>query len=71
MNQAGIVQERGKKSFQTEVIYCPMCTHTVRGEVFVAPNGRGRRFLVRPGQQCPHCHSPLDAGYVFPKNSAA
>jgi hypothetical protein len=32
---------------------------------------RGKRLIVKPGQKCSHCHSPLDAGYVMPREQAA
>jgi len=50
-----------------DLAYCPICTHTVQAEVV-----RGtKRLIVKPGQKCSHCHSPLDAGYVMPREQAA
>jgi hypothetical protein len=50
-----------------DLAYCPICTHTVQAEVI-----RGaKRLIVKPGQKCSHCHSPLDAGYVMPRERAA
>jgi len=48
-------------------VYCPICTHTV--EVMVTYSGKSVR--VTPGQKCPRCTSPIDAGFVFRMNRAA
>jgi hypothetical protein len=50
-----------------DLAYCPICTHTVQAEVI----WRAKRLIVKPGQKCSHCHSPLDAGYVMPREQAA
>ena len=42
-------------------LHCPMCTHTVPGDV--VRNGRALR-VVR-GQTCPRCRGTLDAAYVL------
>ncbi len=52
---------------QTGGIYCPICTHTVDAEIVVI----GRLARVRPGQKCPRCSAPLDAGYVLRQQQAA
>ncbi|HBY64544.1 MAG TPA: hypothetical protein DEH78_32390 [Solibacterales bacterium] len=48
-------------------VHCPMCTHTVEGQVVVV----GRNAYVKPGQKCPRCSSTLDAGYVLRLERAA
>lgn len=48
-------------------VYCPLCTHTVEGKVVAGPKGP----RVVPGQKCPRCSSPLDAGYVIRVERAA
>jgi hypothetical protein len=50
-----------------DLAFCPMCTHTVETEVV----WNGRRWIVKPGQKCGRCHSPLDAGRVIDRNQAA
>jgi len=52
---------------RVEIVYCPMCTHTVQAAVVV----KGKRLVVAPGQACGRCHSALDAGYVIPRERAA
>jgi hypothetical protein len=52
---------------RVELAYCPICTHTVQAEVMF----RGKRLIVKPGQKCSRCHSPLDAGYVIRTDQAA
>ena len=52
---------------RVEVVYCPMCTHTVQATVFA----KGKRLVVAPGQTCGRCHSALDAGYVIRRERAA
>jgi hypothetical protein len=52
---------------RVEQVYCPLCTHTVPAEVIL----KGKRMIVRPGQKCARCHSPIDAGYVFRRDRAA
>lgn len=49
------------------IIYCPLCTHTVDGQV----RRVGKQIRVVPGQKCARCSSSLDAGYVFQVNRAA
>ncbi len=41
-------------------IFCPICTHTVPGMVYV----KDRKYRVRPGQRCTRCNSSLDPGVV-------
>jgi hypothetical protein len=48
-------------------VYCPICTHTV--EVMVTHSGK--HALVTPGQKCPRCSGPIDAGYVIRVDRAA
>jgi hypothetical protein len=48
-------------------VYCPLCTHTVPGQVLVTRKG----MLVKPGQKCSRCSSVLDAGYVMHIERAA
>ena len=50
-----------------DLAYCPICTHTVQAEVIL----RAKRLIVKPGQKCSRCHSPLDAGYVMRREQAA
>lgn len=52
---------------RVEIVYCPMCTHTVQAAVVV----KGKRLVVAPGQTCGRCHSALDAGCVIPRERAA
>jgi hypothetical protein len=52
---------------RTELVYCPMCTHTVQADVVL----KGKRVVVVPGQRCSHCHSAIDAGYVMQRERAA
>ncbi len=61
---------------ETGKVYCPMCTHTVEAEIHRSHSGRvhgphARRLAVKPGQRCPHCTAPLDAGYIFQVGRAA
>ena len=55
------------KKTRTELVYCPMCTHTVQAAVVLS----GKRLKVAPGQQCARCRSQLDAGYVIKRERAA
>jgi hypothetical protein len=48
-------------------VYCPICTHTVEGEILTV----GKTARVRPGQKCPRCAASLDAGYVLRQQQAA
>ncbi|MCU1260012.1 MAG: hypothetical protein JWO80_2897 [Bryobacterales bacterium] len=48
-------------------VYCPICTHTVDGEVKLV----NKRPLVVPGQKCARCRSALDAGIVLLIQEAA
>jgi len=41
--------------------YCPICTHTV--QIRVLPAGRGQ--VVKPGEKCPRCNSPIDVAAVL------
>jgi uncharacterized Zn finger protein (UPF0148 family) len=57
-----------KKQFEAAgAVYCPLCTHTVEAKVTYTP----KSAHVTPGQRCPRCSSPLDAGYVIRINRAA
>ena len=56
-----------KSGRQVEFVYCPMCTHTVQAAV----NLVGKRLMVQAGQECSHCHSSIDAGYVMRRDRAA
>jgi uncharacterized protein (UPF0212 family) len=59
------------EKMETGKVYCPMCTHTVDAEIERVHIRRARRAVVRPGQRCPHCSAPLDAGYIFESSRAA
>jgi len=48
-------------------VYCPICTHTVQVMVTFA----GKHARVTPGQKCPRCSSPIDAGFVMRQTQAA
>lgn len=65
MNPA--VQQKDSAQKRLELVYCPMCTHMVRGYVIM----RGKRLVVAEGQICSRCHAALDAGYVIRRNQAA
>jgi uncharacterized protein (UPF0212 family) len=56
---------------ETGKVYCPMCTHTVDAEIHRVQGRHARRLAVKPGQRCPHCTAPLDAGYIFQVGRAA
>lgn len=56
---------------ETGKVYCPMCTHTVEAEIQRVQGRHARRLAVKPGQKCPHCTAPLDAGYIFQTGRAA
>lgn len=51
----------------TGSVYCPICTHTVEGQVVLL----GRYARVKPGQRCPRCGSALEAGTVLRLRAAA
>ncbi len=57
----------GGKKFSRESVYCLICTHTVEADVIPF----GRKMLVRSGQKCPRCSSPLDAACVVFRSQAA
>jgi hypothetical protein len=61
---SGTQTQGGKR---IELIYCPMCTHTVEGAVIT----KGKKLIAEPGQTCARCHSSLDAGYVIRRDRAA
>jgi len=44
------------------VLYCPICTRYVDGEVTRAANGK--KMIAVAGQKCPRCSSSLDAAAV-------
>jgi hypothetical protein len=48
-------------------VYCPICTHTVNGEV----KTDGKKAAVVAGQKCPRCAASLDAGIVLHIEEAA
>ena len=48
-------------------VYCPICTHTVDGNVQMV----NKRPKVVPGQKCGRCSSALDAGIVLQVMQAA
>lgn len=56
-----------EKKPRIDLAHCPMCSHTVEAEVI----WNGKRWIVKPGQNCGRCHSPLDAGYVLYGHRAA
>lgn len=54
------------------LVYCPMCTHTVHGNVEKRRSVSGKTTTaVVVGQKCPRCNSPLDAGVVMRLAQAA
>ncbi|MGA7415939.1 MAG: hypothetical protein WBW33_36040 [Bryobacteraceae bacterium] len=65
--QAPVNNAQPETAARVEQVYCPLCTHTVPAEVIL----KGKRMIVRPGQKCARCHSPIDAGYVFRRDRAA
>jgi uncharacterized protein (UPF0212 family) len=60
-------QSRAVAVVEVGKVYCPMCTHTVDAEI----EHQVRRSFARPGQKCPRCLAPLDAGYILPMSRAA
>ena len=66
-NAHGPMNNAESGAARIEQVYCPLCTHTVPAEVVF----KGKRLIVRPGQKCARCHSPIDAGYVFRRDRAA
>jgi hypothetical protein len=66
-NTNGSVSNATPNATRVELVYCPLCTHTVPAEVIL----KAKRMIVRPGQKCARCHSPIDAGYVFRRDRAA
>ncbi len=64
---ASVNNAQPEMASRVEQVYCPLCTHTVPAEVIL----KGKRLIVRPGQKCARCHSPIDAGYVFRRDRAA
>lgn len=51
----------------TAQLHCPMCTHTVPGEI----EYRARKMRVMPGQKCQRCHASLDSAAVLYVREAA
>jgi hypothetical protein len=49
------------------VLYCPICTRYVDGEVTRA----GKKVIAVAGQKCPRCASSLDAATVVKIPQAA
>lgn len=64
---ASAIQSIVRQDKRTDIVYCPMCTHTVEADVVL----KGKRIVVDAGQKCSHCHSSLDAGYVMRRERAA
>jgi hypothetical protein len=62
-----VVQPAVVRPKRTELVYCPMCTHTVQADVVL----KGKRVVVVSGQRCSRCHSAIDAGYVMRRERAA
>ena len=54
------MKQESQKAFPGQV-YCPICTHTVAGEVKLV----NKKPQVVPGQKCARCSSALDAGIVL------
>ena len=67
VSQSTVNQPDVDQSDRTELVYCPMCTHTVQANVVL----KGKRAIVAGGQKCPRCHSPIDAGFVMRRERAA
>ena len=55
---------------QQGVLYCPICTRYVDGEVMRAAT-IAKKMEVVPGQKCPRCASSLDAAIVVQVRQAA
>jgi hypothetical protein len=54
--------------FETKAfVYCPICTHTVEGNVLIA----GKNAKVKPGQKCSRCSAALDPAYIMRMDRAA
>jgi uncharacterized Zn finger protein (UPF0148 family) len=53
--------ERATKKPYEGRVYCPICTHTVGGNVKLI----NKKPQVVPGQKCSRCASALDAGIVL------
>jgi hypothetical protein len=62
-----LVSKGQAKTVSKGAVYCYLCTHTVEAETMVV----GRNARVKPGQRCPRCSAPLDAGYVLRFSEAA
>jgi uncharacterized Zn finger protein (UPF0148 family) len=60
------MKQQSEKAYPGRV-YCPICTHTVAGEVKLV----NKKPSVIPGQKCARCHSALDAGIVVLIQAAA
>ena len=63
----GMTNKSSQSAERVEIVYCPMCTHTVQAAVVA----KGKRLMVAPGQTCGRCRSALDAGYVIRRERAA
>jgi hypothetical protein len=48
-------------------VHCYICTHTVPAVVLVDR----RSAIIKPGQKCARCASPLDAAYIVDVDRAA
>lgn len=55
-------------AIQTGVLYCPICTRYVDGDVRALAT---KKMQVVPGQKCPRCASSLDAAIVVQVRQAA
>ncbi len=55
------MEDKGPVRAYPGQVYCPICTHTVHGEVRLI----GKKPKVVPGQKCKRCSSALDAGIVL------
>jgi hypothetical protein len=62
-----MINKPSQSAGRVEIVYCPMCTHTVQAAVVA----KGKRLVVAPGQTCGRCRSALDAGYVIRRERAA
>jgi hypothetical protein len=61
------VLEKSAGSEAKGFAYCPICTHTVETAVVLVRRGS----VVKPGEKCPRCGSPLDVAVVRRVDRAA
>jgi hypothetical protein len=59
-NSAVLDPEPAVKSL-SGLVYCPMCTHSVRATIEPAKRG----YRVTPHQKCPRCGGKMDAAVVL------